>query len=983
MKGAANDRPYRPVLEALELLLEPGSVAELRALGRDGRVASGYFDDPALLADAAEPMDAAGEHRGIYVTLNPVNPALLARRANRVETRLGRGDPTTADADIVRRRWLPIDVDPVRPSGVSSTTAEHHAACGAAQTIRDALAEEGWPAPIVADSGNGGHLLYRIDLPNDDESTALVKSVLAALDERFSTEKALVDTANFNAARIWKCYGTVGRKGDSTTDRPHRRSAIVAKPYEPAVVYVELLRALAASLAAPPERLFAAGAVPAEPGTAIDLRAWLDEHGIGVAAEKPWQGGTLYALARCPFSDAHADGAYAVQFPNGAVHAGCKHDGCGGGKQRWQELRARLEPAYAGRPAFTPVPSAVDPAHRPAPTAVLPAPPPSQSEDETAVSSSPSSETDPAVVAAAKEILVRGDPVRSFLDCFERDHVGDAVLARCLVMSIASEIVRNSNGLHVYVTGESGKGKSSGMTAMLKQVPEEFRLAERMSNKALYYSDDISPGTVLLLDDIALSDELQEVLKEATTRFTERIRMRVVNKDRKIQFCTIPERCVWWLANVSALYDEQVLNRMLICWVDDSKEQDEEVFQRKMAIQSLSPAEAIRDRFELRVCREIWRQLRAEGSVFVRIPFAVRIRMASVRNRRNPDILLDLIRSHALLRCRQRERERLPDGGLAITATEEDFRYAAGLFAALHATGGSLSAKFDRNESLVLGLAVKNGVDQFSIADVQQWTGWSYQKVRRLLIGYMNRGARHPGLLDRSPALSVTDQTVTVPTEDGRDVRRRARVFTFDVAVHRRSTTAGDVWLAPEAATALMINIGSLIDTGAEHQDGESGGSGTANGESCADIDLLIDSRHDHIQGDPPTHAGTAETAGPAPAPARMDPHVFVALDGPTFEPCSACGTKPSSYREKWRKGMTDRRRLCTRCYAAAVRREQAAVEPLPRAIEPAAMKRVTASVGRCGLCELEKAAWSGQGIRLCETCYQRESRRAVEAGTG
>ena len=33
----------------------------------------------------------------------------------------------------------------------------------------------GWPAPIVIDSGNGFHLLYRIHLPNDDGSKALSK----------------------------------------------------------------------------------------------------------------------------------------------------------------------------------------------------------------------------------------------------------------------------------------------------------------------------------------------------------------------------------------------------------------------------------------------------------------------------------------------------------------------------------------------------------------------------------------------------------------------------------------------------------------------------------------------------------------------------------------------------------------------------------------------------------------------------------------
>ncbi len=366
-RRAEQGRPYRPVLEALELLLAPGGVAELRALGRDGRVASGYFDDYTALADATGPLDTAGDYRGIYVTLNPVAPALLARRANRVEGRLRRGDPTTADSDIVCRRWLPIDVDPVRASGVSSTADEHRAACTIVGAIRDAFSSAGWPAPVIADSGNGGHLLYRVDLPNDDESTALVKAVLAALDARFSTAQALVDTANFNAAPIWKCYGTVGRKGDSTRERPHRRAGIVSRPFTPEAVPVELLRVFVAP--------------PRPPRGTGDLRAWLETHGVAVAAEKLWQGETLYTLAQCPFSDAHADGAYAVRFASGAVRAGCKHDSCGGGKQRWQEIRARLEPGPAPSPA-----------------------------------------ADLAVAAAAREVLERGDPVRYFLETFARNH---------------------------------------------------------------------------------------------------------------------------------------------------------------------------------------------------------------------------------------------------------------------------------------------------------------------------------------------------------------------------------------------------------------------------------------------------------------------------------------------------------------------------------------------------------------------------------
>ncbi len=953
-------------------------MAELRAIGRDGRIASGYFDDPALLAEKAEALDESRDCQGIYLTLNPVNPALLSRRANRLQNRLGRKDATTADADIVRRRWLPVDIDPVRPSGVSSTGDEHRAAVARAEAVRECLSGQGWPAPIVADSGNGAHLLYRVDLPNDDESTALVKAVLGTLDARFSTAAAKVDTANFNAARIWKLYGTVSRKGDFTADRPHRRSAVAARPAALEVVPTERLRALSGALPAPDQPPAAAGK--------IDLGAWLAAHGVAVTGEKPWQGGTLYTLAQCPFSDAHADGAFAVQFPNGAVHAGCKHDSCGSGRQRWRELRARFE---TGPPA--PV-----------------APPGAASE----------AEADPEAVAAAREVLERGDPMTYFLAAFGRDHVGDETLAHCLITSIASQAVRNTKGLHVYVTGESGKGKSSGMTAMLRQVPEEYRLAERMSNKALYYSDDINPGTVLMLDDIALSEELQEVLKEATSKFTEPVRMRTVDTDRKVRRYAIPERCVWWLANVSALYDEQVLNRMLTCWVDDSEEQDREVFRRRMADVVRDEDAPPDDRLDLRVCRAAWRMLKADGTVRVRVPFADRIGMASVSNRRNPDVLLDLVRSHALVFRFQREQHPLDDGGLAVVATEDDFRYAARLFADLHTTAGSLESKFDRNEQYVLSLAARNRVEQFTVRDLQAWTGWTYRKARRLLVGHVLRGVQYPGLIDKSPALSPIDQTTVAPDGEGPDVRRRQLVFAFDPEVYRESCASGQVWLKDEGSVDT-ITTGYRVDRGVDRPIGGASSPGSTNdphdgplengsvttprirehdgdgnreppalcsvdtgdrrGDEMDDPAPYIGSKGDAPPGELAATAINTLFSGASDERAVADLRAFAPLAAPAPEPCSACGRSPSHYREARPKGVP--RRLCRACRAAAVRREQRAGPPLPGAIDPGALRRVAASVGRCDVCDLEAAAWSGGGVRLCDACFRREVRRRIARG--
>jgi hypothetical protein len=47
-----------------------------------------------------------------------------------------------------------------------------------------------------------------------------------AISARFSSPAVNVDPTTFNPARIWKLYGTTGRKGDSMADRPHRKSYI-------------------------------------------------------------------------------------------------------------------------------------------------------------------------------------------------------------------------------------------------------------------------------------------------------------------------------------------------------------------------------------------------------------------------------------------------------------------------------------------------------------------------------------------------------------------------------------------------------------------------------------------------------------------------------------------------------------------------------------------------------------------------------------
>lgn len=214
------------VRRGIELLCVPDEVYELRALDtRRGPVVSGYYDDFATLArDAAECSDRLLA-TGVYITINPVKPVLLARAKNHLRE-YGKKD-TTGNADIAWRRWLPVDLDPRRPSGISATDEEHAAALAKAPQVRAFLREFGWPDPVLIDSGNGAYALYRIDLPNDNSSRDLLQRDLVALSVRLDDEQVVVDKTMFNAGRIIRIPGTINRKGDNLQDRPHRRARML------------------------------------------------------------------------------------------------------------------------------------------------------------------------------------------------------------------------------------------------------------------------------------------------------------------------------------------------------------------------------------------------------------------------------------------------------------------------------------------------------------------------------------------------------------------------------------------------------------------------------------------------------------------------------------------------------------------------------------------------------------------------------------
>lgn len=322
---------------------------EIRILGKF--TYSGYFKSLDNLLEAIQPY-AEMDDEQIYFVLNDIDPSCYGRK--QCEKFVKGAKITTNDSDIIYRRWVLCDFDPVRRSGTNSTDEQLGYAHQRAQAVFRFLRDRGFSEPVICKSGNGYHCLYRIDEPATDEVTEIIKNFFKYMSSVFTDDKVDFDEKNFNAARISKLYGTMAKKGANIDGMPWRMSDIVYVPANIEPTPIEKFKELADELPkeepkqAPPRR-------PFQGQQQFDLRSWLDEHGIAYKEEK--QGtSTKFALEYCPWVDTHSDkkkwDSALFLDPDGKITFNCHHSHCK--DKTWHDVRLFYEPNAYERPAFQP-----------------------------------------------------------------------------------------------------------------------------------------------------------------------------------------------------------------------------------------------------------------------------------------------------------------------------------------------------------------------------------------------------------------------------------------------------------------------------------------------------------------------------------------------------------------------------------------------------------------------------------------------------
>lgn len=348
------------VRKTINYLQEPGSVFEIRIITTAGKkeIYSGYFKDADAMLKALQSIDQRRDYpynrftlekRNIYISLNTLKEDCFSRSQSEC---FEFNPSTTSDQDVTEYRWLFIDLDPVRTSGVSSSDSELQAAKELAKRVYSYLRELDFKDPVKALSGNGCHLLYRISVPNDKAGTGkkLIENCLKALDLLFSNESVDLDTTNFNPSRVCKLHGTLAQKGKNTEERPHRMSYIFSEDPEPEVTPIEILQKLAAN--SPDEEQCDIRNLTLEDNHsrsgsgAFDLEEFLLRNGLTYTKGKTDRA-AKYMLDECPFNSSHRQGdARIFQYSNGAIAFKCHHNSCSG--KKWQDVRLKFEPdAYS------------------------------------------------------------------------------------------------------------------------------------------------------------------------------------------------------------------------------------------------------------------------------------------------------------------------------------------------------------------------------------------------------------------------------------------------------------------------------------------------------------------------------------------------------------------------------------------------------------------------------------------------------------
>ncbi len=370
-------------------------------------------------------------------------------------------------------------------------------------------------------------------------------------------------------------------------------------------------------------------------------------------------------------------------------------------------------------------------------------------------------ETPEDIEKEAMKIAETGDPLEFMLNTFNETHKGDRNHAKAQFIAFGLQSALNTKGVFETWGGPSGKGKSDGAKACIRQLPPKYAIISSITAKSLYYrakEGGIPDGAVLFLDDKKIEEgsDLEETLKRIQTFFQEGAEHETLDGQRVLLRTKLPKRLLVIRTYVNSTEaGTQLNNRSLDLGVDSSKETDKEVCELTLKLAENGQNTDMVTRNTL-ICRALWEDIKGKVYRVILPTVSQLVEFTDTSNRRNPSLYLDLVIGLACIRHRQRKTEAGTDGETILYAAYKDYTDAAALF---NSQGDYLSTRLDKAEIEAVKYVQEQGNEGATLNGIFQHLnekfpndGWNVTKVRRLMDGRQDKGIE--GLEDKVPGMS-------------------------------------------------------------------------------------------------------------------------------------------------------------------------------------------------------------------------------------
>lgn len=348
-----------------------------------------------------------------------------------------------------------------------------------------------------------------------------------------------------------------------------------------------------------------------------------------------------------------------------------------------------------------------------------------------------------------------------FAKVFTMFHSGDRATIETLLVSWALQACINTEGIQPTISSEMGKGKTSGIHAALHMHPQEYVNIGTVSPKVIFYMGNaMRPGSVIFLDDIELSNDLNDVMKRSMSSFQKEAIHITLAKDSEGNFSPkklhSPPRLLWITTNTKVdVGDDQLRDRQYII-PTDTDPNAEKNFDMFIATKNSEGREDYPEIDEVKICRDIIKLIKT--NLFKVKVNSFKLEFEDNMSRRLKIQFYDFIKAITIIRHKNRKQEVIENSVILLDSTYEDAVYAKMLFDKnIDLQRNKMSrSEIDLWNHLPLdidGVEEKDIIESYATTTNKTHTA-SRAKVRRDLFGRNGRG----GLINKTDAVWVEKQ---------------------------------------------------------------------------------------------------------------------------------------------------------------------------------------------------------------------------------